>query len=291
MVLASSFNLSISGKNLTVSQLILLFKLICSILIAWLLYISINEILKPSLVTPLSAASSNSEDLHSSSYTPADYQFIVTRNILGDLNPTTLPITKPVGSPPTQLPFELIGTVLSKEGSFAIIENKKKAEQDSFSIGDIIFEIATLKTIAVDRIEIERNGAIEQIVIADLLDAANSGEKAGGITTLEGDQFVVEEAELDTALSNMPLLLSQARAIPYFQDGKSVGLRLFAIRNGSLYQKLGLKNGDILKGLNGQSLADPTQALKLFEQLKELRSINLSLERNRETRDFKYEIR
>ena len=103
-------------------------------------------------------------------------------------------------------------------------------------------------------------------------------------------QFEVDESELNEALENIPLLMTQARAIPYFKDGKSIGLRLFAIKNGSLFEKIGLKNGDILKSINGNSLGDITQAVKLFEKLREERSIKVILERGRQDREFSYEI-
>ncbi len=70
-----------------------------------------------------------------------------------------------------------------------------------------------------------------------------------------------------------------------------MGLRLFAIKPDSLYTKIGLKNGDIMMSINGKSLADLSEAIKLFETLKEERSFTLALERNRETREFKYEVR
>ena len=39
---------------------------------------------------------------------------------------------------------------------------------------------------------------------------------------------------------------SRIRAVPHFEGGQSTGFRLFAIRQGSLFDKIGLKNGDIL---------------------------------------------
>ena len=86
-------------------------------------------------------------------------------------------------------------------------------------------------------------------------------------------------------------MLTQARAVPYFKDGKSIGLRLFAIKSDSIFEKIGLKNADILKAVNGNSLADLTQAIKLFETLKKERSLSLTLERTNEEKEFKYEIR
>jgi len=66
---------------------------------------------------------------------------------------------------------------------------------------------------------------------------------------------------------------------------------MFAIKTDSLYEKIGLKNADILKTVNGNNLGDLTQALKLFEQLKSERSLSLVLEREGTELEFKYEIR
>ena len=79
--------------------------------------------------------------------------------------------------------------------------------------------------------------------------------------------------------------------MPYFRDGKPAGLRLFAVKTGSLYEKLGLKNGDILKSINENSLSDLSQAMQLFERLKSERSIKITLERNSEDKEFNYEVR
>ena len=49
------------------------------------------------------------------------------------------------------------------------------------------------------------------------------------------------------------MLLTQARAVPYFKQGKSVGLRLFAIKAGSLFEKIGLKNGDKVVAMSGKT--------------------------------------
>jgi len=192
--------------------------------------------------------------------------------------------------PKTTLPLELIGTFIS-DGSqpYAIIENKKKNEQDAFNLGDMIFGEAKLVKVYSDRVEIERNGQIEILTLDD--SAPVSIPVEGGVATVGSNEFIVDEDELDKALENLPLLLQQARAVPYFRDGKADGLRLFAIKPDSLFAKVGLKNGDILKTINGKSMADPSQALKLFEELKDERSITVVLERNRIVSEFKYEIR
>lgn len=270
---------------------LLLFAVIGSLILV------IREYLDKSIVELLQVDSQNILEATTETETfPAknekvDYSLIASKNILGALSSAretqnNVSVAKPIST----LPLELIGTfVTDKENSFAIIENKKKNEQDSFAIGDAVFGEAQLVSIAQDRVEIQRNGQTETLLIDQVKTKGPTAE--GGFTNVGNDEYVVDEKELDAALENIPLLLSQARAIPYFKDGKSVGLRLFAIKPGSLFKKVGLENGDILKAINGQSLADPTQALKLFEQLKEERSITVALERNTQAREFKYQIR
>ncbi len=218
-----------------------------------------------------------------------DVSLIAKKNVFGALGKVAVEAPEPTPPPQTPLSLTLIGTFLTKgQDPYAIIEDKKKQTQDVFALDQSIFGQATLKQILDDHVEIERDGKREILKLDDLGSPAPSG---AGVSALGSDEFVVEEAELDKGLENLPLLLTQARAVPYFKEGRSIGLRLFAIKNGSLYEKIGLKNGDILKSINGNSLGDISQALKLFEQLKQERSINLVLEREKQDRDFKYTIR
>jgi type II secretion system protein C len=221
------------------------------------------------------------------SLSPAhDWAVVAQRKPFGDLTkPVVASVAKPA-PPPSPLMLSLIGTFITGgQEPYAIIEDKKKNNQDMFILEESIFDQATLKKIYQDRVEIERNGKIEILMLDDI------GGGGAGIVNSSPDDFVVEEAELDKGLENLPLLLTQARAVPYFKDGRSIGLRLFAIKTGSLYEKVGLRNGDILKTINGNNLGDISQALKLFEQLKQERSISLVLERDKQDREFKYTIR
>lgn len=261
--------------------------------IALMLYIGVQETLErrskqAELESHIQALRSNALDSSSANKNQSNSSQLAVRNVFGPLGAKSAvePKTAP---PPTPLSLTLIGTFITDgEAPYAIIEDKKKQTQDSFSINQSVFGQATLKRVFDTYVEIERLGKLEILKLDDLGD---SGPPSGGVASLGSDEFVVDEAELDKGLENLPLLLTQARAVPYFKDGRSIGLRLFAIKTGSLYEKIGLKNGDILKSINGNSLGDISQALKLFEQLKQERSINLELERERQGREFKYTIR
>jgi general secretion pathway protein C len=239
------------------------------------------------LETRVSALSSQQAATGTSNVAPnPDWAIVSQRKPFGSLEKVAVLAPSKPSPPPSPLMLSLIGTFITQgQEPYAIIEDKKKNDQDMFVLEQSIFNQATLKKIYQDRVEIERDGKIEILKLDEL------GGAGAGIVSSGGDDFVVEEAELDKGLENLPLLLTQARAVPYFKDGRSIGLRMFAIKTGSLYEKVGLRNGDILKNINGNSLGDISQALKLFEQLKQERSINLVLERDKQDREFRYTIR
>ncbi|MCC6932699.1 MAG: PDZ domain-containing protein [Deltaproteobacteria bacterium] len=223
------------------------------------------------------------------SKTLADYQPIIDRNIFGE--DSSAKIEEPLKKTDKQpLKLRLVGTqAVGVEKPFAIIEDAIKNQQEVFELNDKVFEAAVLSKIMAQRVELKYDGSIITLTLEDNSSAPASTNKEGS-TSNDQTEFNVDKAELDTELENLPRLLSQARAVPYFRNGQSIGMRLFAIRSDSLYAKLGLKNGDIITNINDQSLSDPSQALKLFNTLKEEKSIYLTVERGGEQLDLKYSI-
>lgn len=264
------------------------------VLIMFLVVTAGDYLLKASLQTELQSeipaiqTLKTAQPKQSAMSTSQDWGLLETVQPFGELeNLVTAPPSNKAVSKPSPLMLTLIGTIItSGEEPYAIIEDKKKKQQEMFLLGSSVFDQATLKQIYKDRVEIERNGALETLFLDD-----SAGDSSDTSTAGDSDDFVIDEAEVDRGLENLPLLLTQARAVPYFKDGRSIGLRLFAIKTGSLYEKVGLRNGDILKTINGNSLGDISQALKLFEKLKEERSITLTLERAKQEREFRYTIR
>ncbi|MDZ4785108.1 MAG: type II secretion system protein N [bacterium] len=244
------------------------------------------------LDTTLANSASASKELPVSQAANKNFDEIVRKGIFGAIALTPPPKVDILDLKPiSKLPMILAGTyVIDGQPSFAIIENSKSKEQDAFTVGDQVFSEAKLIKIFPDRVEIERLGQIETLLLDEGIGKPTS-PGPGGVATIGENEFIIDNGELNKALENLPLLLQQARAVPYFKNGQSVGLRLFAIKPDSLYTKIGLKNGDIMMSINGKSLADLSEAIKLFETLKEERSFTLALERNRETREFKYEVR
>lgn len=274
--------------HVLLSFLTLLFVVITVVVLAndYLLKSSLQAELDSQIVSIAKLQSSSSDN--SGSTRSQDWSILSTAQPFGKLDVASKPSAKQEPArKPSPLMLTLIGTFITTgQEPYAIIEEKKKREQEMFLLEDSVFEQATLKKIYKDRVEIEHNGELEVLMLDDSL-----GSASDDAATNDSDDFVIDEADVDKGLENLPLLLTQARAVPYFKDGRAIGLRLFAIKTGSLYEKVGLRNGDILKSINGNSLGDISQAIKLFEKLKEEKSITLLLERTKKDREFRYTIR
>lgn len=216
------------------------------------------------------------------------YKVILKQNLFGYQGDAGSRIKAP--APVTKLKLRLVATEPGPGVTpFAIIEDTTKNQQEVFDLNEMVFNQAKLVAVQAESVRVEHAGQIETLVLEE-----GSKRSSSGIEASERDgvqEYTVSETELSEQLADLPRLLSQARAVPYFKNGVSVGMRLFAIRPESLYEKIGLKNGDILKEINDASIADPAQAIRLFEELRNERSISLKLERNGVDQTLNYQIR
>jgi len=114
---------------------------------------------------------------------------------------------------------------------------------------------------------------------------------AGGVRRLASSQYSIDRTTLDSNLSHMGTLLMQIRAVPNLQDGSSNGLRLSQIQPDSIFQQIGLQNGDILTGAQGQPVTiNPLRALALVSALRNSPSISINLIRNGAPLQLHYSI-
>jgi general secretion pathway protein C len=94
------------------------------------------------------------------------------------------------------------------------------------------------------------------------------------------NDYEVPRAEIDKTLSNLNDVAMQARIVPAFKDGAAQGFKLFSIRPDSIYSKIGIQNGDVIKRINGFDLNSPEKALEIYSKLKESSRIDIEVERN-----------
>ncbi len=203
----------------------------------------------------------------------------------------------------TDLNVELIGTVVgSPENSFAIIEDHQSRKQELYQIDDMVQDQARVVSISRCRVVVLRGGS-EEIIECPEPDAKkkrSSPVRYSGSTKKEGEyavrkvsdtEFVIDEAEVENALGNINQLLTQIRVVPNFQDGKADGFKVFAIKPDSIFAKVGLKNGDVIRKVNDNDITSPEKAFQIFQDLRNEKNLSIEISRRGQTKSFSYEIR
>src|SRR6202007_2057974 len=103
------------------------------------------------------------------------------------------------------------------------------------------------------------------------------------------NQFVISRDAVNRNLQNMGQLFTQMRAIPNMQDGKTDGFRLSEVVPGSLFQQMGLRNGDVVNSIGEQDLNDPTQAIALLNSLRQASSLSITVMRRGRPVELNYQ--
>lgn len=205
----------------------------------------------------------------------------------------------PVKSP---LRVKLLGTLLASqpEWSIASIQDVVTNVSNTYMVGDMI-QTAKVLEIERKRVIVLNNDRREYIddqpgdgvgaVIAAPIAAptiaaapvnrgAPNNNLGAGIRAINENEYEVPRAEIDKTLGNLNDVAMQARIVPAFKDGVAHGFKLFSIRPDSIYTKIGIQNGDVIKRINGYDLNSPEKALEIYSKLKEANRVDIEIERN-----------
>jgi len=238
----------------------------------------------------------------------AFYEAISRRDIFN-----LVPVTEAPAEVATNLHIKLLGTSsLTLSQPFIIVEDDNNHEQSLYRMGDEIPDAGKLVGVYKDHAIIMHQGRRIKLEMPADQNAAPTeiprpfGLPGGpfrrnlprrpmsqnGVRELGPNRYVLDRSTVNNNLNNMATLFTQVRAIPNLgPDGQSNGFKLSEIQPDSIFQQIGLRDGDILTGVGGKSVGDPTQAIGLLGSLRSQSSISLTVMRGGQSVQLQYNIR
>lgn len=200
---------------------------------------------------------------------------------------------------PSSLPLTLVGTIVHGNPKLSVSTIQEQGRDvESYMLDEEIPGMAKIKEIVRDKVIFRnlRNRKLEYIEIKEdsnmTFGISKKGNTGPSETAKEETNFTFQKTEIQEQLNNLSAVLNDATAIPNkMPDGSLHGFRLVHIKPGSIYERLGLKRGDILLGVGGEAIDSPQRAMEMYQQLKDSNYIELDIERgdgNRMT--LKYNI-
>jgi type II secretory pathway component PulC len=132
--------------------------------------------------------------------------------------------------------------------------------------------------------------ALETSAIPTARHALSDEEMKHGIRARGSNVFAVSRDLLQRVLANPLVLRRSARVGPAVRNGRVLGMQLVQLRAQSPLSALGLKQGDILRGLNGSALSTPDGMLEALRMLRSASRVTLALLRDNAPQTVSLEV-
>jgi len=187
--------------------------------------------------------------------------------------------------------LQLVGAIVSARGGVALVKNRDTSVVKAFKTGEDVFNIGTL--LSVDRqqmILVENDGHMTMV-----------SNKLGGMTGRQAPKVLISSADkhiedgfqrIGTKIEvdgryrdrlirdELPNILMQASSEPVVVNGEITGFRIFQFDQNSIFHKLGLQDGDVIREINGIPLNNVARTIQFLNGLREENHVQVNVLRN-----------
>jgi general secretion pathway protein C len=230
-------------------------------------------------------------------------QVILDRNLFHSttLAPSNEPTPEDLAA--TKLPLKLLGTAAGDDtrSSWAAVEDLEKRQHLVVRIGDRLQGKAEVTRIERRRIVLRNAGRLEELALDGetgpvtasrnsrgrnysrtqarpaTTDQARGNSPVERVQRLAENRFGVAREDVQSVANNPAALFSQARILPKYEEGQMVGVQLNAIQSGSLFEQIGIQNGDTITEFNGITITSQQDSAAVLRQLTESNEFNVTV--------------
>ena len=176
----------------------------------------------------------------------------------------------------TKVNLQLLGTVAGPTTlARAVIRNPADDSVESYRTGQHVGQAKIVR--------IERNQVLLVVHGRHVLLRPGNGKTAATVaaTTAKGNQVsspatdrqsvrpvrnAAATAKVQWLTSPVESLLNTASLEPYICDGQTQGLRISGVGESAVARYIGLRDGDVIRSINGQSLSSKQKAFQVFKK-------------------------
>lgn len=226
----------------------------------------------------------------------ADYNLraLLAANLFGQAEPAAKADVTLDAIPLSSLNLSLTGVMVTPAGSFAVISADGSPELP-FGIGQEITAGVNLHAVYADRVLIRRGGATESLMLKDTAQALPTGAIVGpsastassnrAVQRVTDHNFTVDRQQL-TQQMQTPEFLTQALMVP----NAGGGFLVREIQPGSVYERLGLRVGDVINAVNGQPVNTVEDVMRLYTQFGSAAKVQIDVRRAGRSETLLYNI-
>ena len=197
---------------------------------------------------------------------------------------------------PSVLPLRLTGILFDQgqpaKSACLIRCVAQPGRQGIFSIGDCVCDVAEVREVRQDAVVIENLEAktLELLTFPRVTPPAAAPPRPAepvpdSAPPPEPMQIALPTEAVQTAIANLPELLSSAFAVPRYRDGEGGqrvidGFVVTQVKPSGAAERLGLRNGDVILDVNGQVLDGMPTVMRLFGKLQSTPQVTITVLRD-----------
>lgn len=220
----------------------------------------------------------------------ADYDIITGRNLfLSTLKPAGDKSDGGLFDSDQRAPdFDLKGTVAGGASfGFIIVEERGSRKQKLYRLGD---KIGSDKVTKITRNTATLKNGVREITlkIKETLEGSLLPNSTGAGRSGASRNFALSQKTVNENLSNLNSIMNQAILRPFFNKGVQEGYLISNIAPNSLYEKMGLQNGDTIIDINGNRMKSANDLLQLVNSMQAGSSIDMNIKRSGKAETINY---
>jgi general secretion pathway protein C len=219
-----------------------------------------------------------------------DVQKVVSAHLFG------VAAAEPGAQDPSNVPLSsanlvLAGTIASQDPKHGVAIITDGGPSKVYSVGDNVSG-ATLHSVYLDHVILDRAGVLETLVLPRQL----AGSRPMAAVRRPGGADPRTVAAVDNIrrlVQQDPGILDQVmRTVASYDNaaGKLRGFRAYPGRNRAIFNKLGLKPGDLVTAINGTMLDDPQHSQEVFNTIQTSDHVTVTIERGGQKQDITLNI-
>jgi general secretion pathway protein C len=227
-----------------------------------------------------------------------EYKTIIDRNLFKmDLGKEEKPKQVAVESlKQTELKVKLWGTVTGNDGkTFAVIEQAKGREQNLYKAGDTLQD-AVIKLILREKVVLHVNGKDEILEMEKIQSQGSAPRRRASVRAPTRQRapvqknIVLKRSQFEGELEDPEALVKQVQIRPHFTDGKPDGIMLTGIKPRSIFRRMGLRNGDIIIGVDEDAVQSADDAVKFYQNIGSGEATSIRIKRRGRVQTLNYKI-
>jgi general secretion pathway protein C len=219
-----------------------------------------------------------------------DVQGLVSAHLFGvaTVDPST---QDPANAPQSTANLVLAGTIATQDPKRGVAIIGDGGPAKVYSVGDNVGG-ASLHSVYLDHVILDRAGVLETLLLPRLLGAGMHG--APVVRRTGGDPRTTAAVDnIRRLVQQDPGILDQVmRTVPSYDNaaGKLRGFRAYPGRNRQIFNKLGLKPGDLVTAINGTALDDPQRSQDVFNTIQTSDHATVTIERGGQKQEITLNI-